>query len=173
MNDGGNERMFNKKLFALILAVILVFSIGGAAMAVQEVTNGNDCYDHDCKHDHECHHHRTPPVETYTVSYHPNGGMGTVPIDPNRYYKGDKVTLLSGAGLRQGDLVWVGWELRDGTDVTSPYKMPDHDVTLFAVYGPLQPPKTGDSAGYAGWLMILGALALAAIVMVKKRASAK
>jgi hypothetical protein len=162
--------MFNKKLFALILAVILVFSIGGAAMAVQEVTHEDHCHD-ECHEDHKC--HRDPPVETYTVSYHPNGGTGTVPIDTNRYYKGDKVTLLSGAGLRQGDLVWVGWELRDGTDVTSPITMPKHDVTLFAVYGPLQPPKTGDRAGSAGWLMILGALSLAAFVTVKKRVSVK
>jgi hypothetical protein len=160
--------MFNKKLFAFILAVILVFSIGGAALAVQV---SDDCCGDD-GHD-ECHCHKHPPVETYNISYHPNGGLGTVPVDNHQYYYGDKATLLPGTGLHKGDLVWIGWELRDGTDVTSPLTMPKSDVTLFAVYGPVNIPKTGDSAGYAGWLLILGALSLAAIVAVRKRACAK
>jgi uncharacterized repeat protein (TIGR02543 family) len=116
-----------------------------------------------------------PPVETYTISYHPNGGTGMVPMDTHRYYYGEKATLLPGTGLHKGDLVWTGWEIRDGTGVTSPLTMPKNDVTLFAVYGPAIPsiPKTGDSAGSAGWLMILGALVLMAYVTARKRVSAK
>jgi hypothetical protein len=113
--------------------------------------------------------------EAHTVSYHPNGGLGTVPMDMNRYYRGDKVTLLSGAGLTKGGQVWKGWELRDGTDVTSPMTMPGGDVTLFAVYGPLEleVPKTGDNASAFGFVLLFAGLAAAAFVLIKKRAAAK
>jgi uncharacterized repeat protein (TIGR02543 family) len=116
-----------------------------------------------------------PPIETYTVSYHPNGGTGTVPMDMHRHYRGDRVGLLSGAGLHKGNSVWIGWQLADGTFVSNPLVMPNHDVTLFAVYGPAVPliPKTGGSASPAGWFMLMGALVLAGFVTFRKRSAAK
>jgi LPXTG-motif cell wall-anchored protein len=117
------------------------------------------------------------PIETYTVSYHPNGGTGTAPMDTNRYYPGDKVTLASGTGLTKPGAVFMGWALGNGTAVTSPYTMGYSNVTLFAVWGTAQDlpevPKTGDGASAFGLVMLFAGLAAAAFVLLKKRAAAK
>jgi LPXTG-motif cell wall-anchored protein len=116
---------------------------------------------------------KEPEPANFTVSYHPNGGTGTVPVDMNRYNYGQNVTLMPGTGLTKSGEVFTGWALRDGTSVTSPYQMPSHDVTLFAVYGPLTPnvPKTGDNASILGVAVLLAGLAAGAFVVIKKRAA--
>ena len=113
----------------------------------------------------------SPEVPRYTVSYHPNGGMGTVPVDMNRYYKGDNVMLLSGANLTRADNVLIGWMLGDGTIVKDPFTMPNHDVALFALWTHYpEIPQTGDGAEPLGYLMLIAGIALAAGVLLKKRA---
>ena len=80
---------------------------------------------------------KEPPVEwhKHTISYHPNFGMGDVPLDMNRYYKGSKVELLQpGEDLRRAGFTFGGWELVDGTPATEPFRMGDVDVTLFATW---------------------------------------
>lgn len=120
----------------------------------------------------------TPPPanDSYTVSYHPNGGTGTVPIDMNRYYRGDPVHLASGAGLSKAGCVFMGWAFTDGTAAGDPFAMPDRDITLFAVWKagtvPVVP-KTGGGYTSLGPALILAGLAAAAFALVKKRALTK
>jgi LPXTG-motif cell wall-anchored protein len=113
----------------------------------------------------------------FTVSYHPNGGTGTVPMDMTRYYRGDKVTLASGAGLSKPGAVFLGWALADDTAVTSPYTISSTDVTFFAVWGTAsdlpEVPKTGDNASMIGFVMLFAGLAAAAFAFFKKRAVAR
>jgi uncharacterized repeat protein (TIGR02543 family) len=71
-------------------------------------------------------------VDWYTVSCHPNGALCDMPVDMNRYYKGDTVKLLSGEGLTRPGYVFAGWELQDGTRLEDSFIMGDHDVTVFA-----------------------------------------
>ncbi|OQB24441.1 MAG: hypothetical protein BWY11_01061 [Firmicutes bacterium ADurb.Bin182] len=112
-----------------------------------------------------------PTVNRYTVSYHTNGGTGAVPVDMNRYYTGDSITLASGAGLSKPGFIFLGWELRDGTRVESPLIMGNSDIILFAAWGPatLPPPKTGSGESAAGWAAIFTGFALTVFVIVKKR----
>jgi hypothetical protein len=118
-----------------------------------------------------------PADPTYTVSYHPNGGTGTVPMDMTRYYRGDRVTLASGAGLSKPGAVFLGWALADGKAVTSPYTVVSSNVTFFAVWGTAsdlpEVPKTGDSASAFGFAMLFAGLAATAFALLKKRAAAK
>ena len=78
-------------------------------------------------------------VSTYTVTYHANGGSGTVPTDTNTYTSGASVTaaaepvgLTHPAGKR-----FVGWNTRadgSGTDVaagTGTIAMPSGGLTLY------------------------------------------
>lgn len=113
----------------------------------------------------------TAAEKNYAVSYHPNGGSGTIPIDMNRYYKGDKVTLSSGKGLVKPGFIFSGWALADGTVISSPFIMGSNDVTLFAVWTPnpvTEVPKTGDDAlPFSPALLILG-IAFAAAYGLKK-----
>jgi uncharacterized repeat protein (TIGR02543 family) len=76
----------------------------------------------------------TGPEERYSVSYHPNWALCEMPVDMNRYYKGEKVTLASGEGLTRPGYEFAGWELADGTPVTEPFIMGESDVTLFATW---------------------------------------
>jgi uncharacterized repeat protein (TIGR02543 family) len=113
--------------------------------------------------------HKDTPTPTYTVSYHPNGGLGTVPVDMNRYYPGDKAWLKSGAGLYRPNYVFAGWSLIDGTRVNDPYIMGRSDVTFFAIWVPVKVPKTGDQAAPYGLMMMAGAVILAALNLLGKR----
>jgi uncharacterized repeat protein (TIGR02543 family) len=110
---------------------------------------------------------------TYAVSYHPNGGTGTVPMDMNRYYYGDKVTPLSGAGLTKSGYVFAGWALADGTPATNPFTMGGKDVTLFAVWAKITelplPPKTGDPATVFGVAMFAAAAVLTYLLFKAKK----
>ena len=116
-------------------------------------------------------------TRTYTVFYHPNGGMGSVPVDMNLYYRGDKVILASGAGLTKPGSVFLGWALADGTPVTDQYTMGSKDVTFFAVWGSPKNlpdvPKTGDEASIIGFTLLFAGLAVAAVILIRKRALVK
>jgi uncharacterized repeat protein (TIGR02543 family) len=72
--------------------------------------------------------------ERYSVSYHPSWALCEMPVDMNRYYKGEKVTLATGEGLTRPGYEFAGWELADGTPVTEPFIMGESDVTLFATW---------------------------------------
>jgi LPXTG-motif cell wall-anchored protein len=109
--------------------------------------------------------------QPHTVSYHLNGGTGTVPVDMHRYYKGDKVTLASGTGLYRPGAFFMGWATADGTLVKSPYTMGTKDVTFFAVWSAVdypEIPKTGDEASFLGFAMIALALAAMGYVILRK-----
>jgi hypothetical protein len=98
-------------------------------------------------------------------------------MDMTRYYRGDRVTLASGAGLSKPGAVFLGWALADGKAVTSPYTVVSSNVTFFAVWGTAsdlpEVPKTGDSASAFGFAMLFAGLAATAFALLKKRAAAK
>jgi uncharacterized repeat protein (TIGR02543 family) len=105
-----------------------------------------------------------PESETFTVSYHPNDGMGVAPMDYNRYYAGDKVLLKPGSGLERAGFVFAGWSLTpDGSPLGDTYTMGYGDVTLFAVWQTEDvgtPPKTGDTGSVFGFVMVAAAAAV-------------
>lgn len=120
--------------------------------------------------------YQAPPEQTYTVTYHPNGGTGTLPVDTNRYTKGQAVKVLPGGGLTKWGSVFAGWALSDGTRVTDPFIMPDRDVTFFAIWEPepyvtpspspeipLGAPLTGGNSGSGPMAVLCIALALGII----------
>lgn len=110
-----------------------------------------------------------PEIKTYSVFYHPNGGSGTVPLDMNKYYPGDKVTLLPGDGLVKPGYTFAGWALQDDTGVSSPYTMGSRDVTFFAVWSAVPKiPKTDDEAEAAGFVMLILGIALLAGLWIRK-----
>jgi hypothetical protein len=114
-----------------------------------------------------------PLADVFTVSYHPNGALGTAPMDMNRYYRGDKVTLMTAESLSMPGAYLAGWSLTpDGPVIQSPYTMGSGDVTLFAVWreGELpKVPKTADPASVIGFAMLAIALAVAAAFVIGKR----
>jgi hypothetical protein len=114
-----------------------------------------------------------PEDVTFTVSYHPNGALGTVPMDMNRYCRGDKVALMPADGLSIPGAYFAGWSLTpDGPAIQSPYTMGSGDVTLFAVWreGNLpEVPKTADPASVMGFAMLAIAPAAAAAFVIGKR----
>lgn len=80
----------------------------------------------------------TPTV--YKVTYHANGGTGTVP-DPAEYTPNTVVTVEN-AILTKQNYRFIGWSTNsDSTTVNheigSTFSMPKHDVDLYAVYEPL------------------------------------
>lgn len=112
--------------------------------------------------------------KTYIVSYHPNGGTGTVPMDMNRYYPGEQVMLKSGSGLMMPGKVFAGWSLTGNEPMQMiPYTMGHSDVTFFAVWAPLTVPKTGDAPNALGVLLLLSGAALAAAAVLRKRAESR
>jgi uncharacterized repeat protein (TIGR02543 family) len=113
-------------------------------------------------------------IESYTVSYHPNGGLGAVPVDMSRYYPNDPVTLPNGTGLTKEGSTFVGWSLASGGTVMSDsYRMGNGDVTLFAVWeqGSEIPeiPKTGDETSVFGFSMLIAGLAFAAVTVYARK----
>jgi uncharacterized repeat protein (TIGR02543 family) len=103
----------------------------------------------------------------FTVSYHPNGGMGSVPMDMNLYYAGDNVTLMPGTGISRPGYAFMGWSLTDSAAPINELTMGNHDVTLFAVWGEgglPEVPKTGDDASAFGWVMLTAGLTAAAVI---------
>jgi hypothetical protein len=118
--------------------------------------------------------HQIPQDNTYTVSYHPNGGTGAVPIDMNRYYPGEQAMLKSGAGLTMPGKVFAGWSLTGNEPIQMiPYTMGRSDVTFFAVWQPLTVPKTGDAPNALGVLLLVSGAALAALAVLRKRAESR
>jgi hypothetical protein len=115
-----------------------------------------------------------PQDSTYTVSYHPNGGMGAVPIDMNRYYPGEQAMLKSGAGLTMPGKVFAGWSLTGSEPIQMiPYTMGRSDVTFFAVWQPLTVPKTGGKQSSLGVLLLVSGAALAVLAILRKRAESR
>jgi uncharacterized repeat protein (TIGR02543 family) len=81
---------------------------------------------------------------TYTVTYNPNGGAGTPPVDLVAYMSGQPVTVLGNPfGLtnssKSGPLAFAGWNTQaDGSGVTygqgATFTMGQANVTLFAYW---------------------------------------
>ncbi|MDR2534989.1 MAG: InlB B-repeat-containing protein [Treponema sp.] len=56
------------------------------------------------------------PTMVYTISYDPNGGSGTVPIDTTPYKQGDAATVLEPKRLIKETFVFAGWNTKpDGS----------------------------------------------------------
>lgn len=104
------------KLLATVFAMILALTVfAGPALAIYLPV-------------------QPKPADRFTVSYHPNNAFGEAPMDMNRYYRGEEVTLMGGEGLTKPGYVFAGWELLDGTPVSEPFIITDQDVTLFATW---------------------------------------
>jgi hypothetical protein len=104
-----------------------------------------------------------PAAEAHAVSYHPNGGTGTAPVDMRRHYAGEKVTLQNGSGLSNPGMILMGWVTAEGEQVSDPFIMPDRDVTLFAFWQKADLPaipKTGGSLSRIGPILFAAGLAL-------------
>jgi hypothetical protein len=120
-----------------------------------------------------------PPAaaEAHNVSYHPNGGTGTAPMDINRYYAGEKVTLQKGTGLSNPGMILMGWMTAEGEPVGDPFIMPDRDVTLFAFWQEAalpNIPKTGGNQSRIGLILLIAGLTLTiAAACIKHRHSGR
>jgi uncharacterized protein (TIGR02145 family) len=73
----------------------------------------------------------------YTITFHANGGSGTVPSAAT-VSAGNSIQLPDGGGLSNGDLVFSGWNTEaDGSGATrsagSSYS-PDGNITLYATW---------------------------------------
>ncbi len=80
---------------------------------------------------------------TYTVSYNVNGGTGMVPTDDNAYYAGDAAEVIFDSQPTRKGYTFLGWSedpmalaptwtLEAAGEL--PLAMPDHNVTLYAVW---------------------------------------
>ena len=84
----------------------------------------------------------------YSLTYDLNGGSGTQP-KATQHIEGESVTPVYPSGLKKGAAIFAGWSLTRITDVlqedaaqdlidkiitADEHTMPDHDVTLYAVY---------------------------------------
>ena len=93
----------------------------------------------------------------YTVTYDPNGGTGTTPIDSNKYQGGETITVKDKGDLVMTNATFKEWNTKkDGSgtgykgDGTDTFTMPESDVTLYAIWtdsdGKIIPsPGTGES----------------------------
>lgn len=83
----------------------------------------------------------------YTVTYNPNGGEGTPPMDERQYRPGDSITVLGGGGLTKDGAVFAGWSTEPYEQVLtnlsgvktlysegSSFLMGGNNVTLYAVW---------------------------------------
>lgn len=93
-------------------------------------------------------------LRTYKLEYDPNGGTGTVP--ESTYNKKNSAVIIGDANLKKTGYQFVGWS----TDKTSAYTeyipyevfvMPEHDVTLYAVYMPCDFPYNGSDGSDGTW----------------------
>ena len=85
-----------------------------------------------------------PEPQTYTLTYDLNGGVGTVPVDPNRYEQGDPVTVLEPGDISKDGFTFATWNVfANGSgidfDPGAEYSMPNNDATLFAKWQPVIP----------------------------------
>ncbi|MGL1892406.1 MAG: InlB B-repeat-containing protein [Spirochaetaceae bacterium] len=72
---------------------------------------------------------------TYTVLYHLDDGVGTLPTDPATYYENDDITLASSAGLTKSGYYFYGWSTSlGGSIITGAYPCPSNNVTFYAVW---------------------------------------
>ncbi|OQB25170.1 MAG: Internalin-A precursor [Firmicutes bacterium ADurb.Bin182] len=112
-------------------------------------------------------------IPTYTASFDINGGTGRVD-DITGLSEGKTVILPDGAGLSRKGYKFKGWAFHNGKVIKGSFTMPDHDVTLFAVWvsdSAVEPPKSGDGIDLTGLNMMLGALELSAFMALRKRES--
>ncbi|MGG1517754.1 InlB B-repeat-containing protein [Paenibacillus oryzisoli] len=80
---------------------------------------------------------RTLAIPTFSVTYHTNGGTGTVPTDANVYYQGETVTALGSGDLLRPGYTFAGWNTQaDGNGTTyavgADFNIGAADVELYA-----------------------------------------
>ncbi len=82
-------------------------------------------------------------ADTYSVTYHANGGSGNVPVDANSPYEvGESVTVLGNIGtpaLTKQYHTFGGWNtMANGNGTTyqpdGSFNMPDNNVVLYAIW---------------------------------------
>ena len=81
----------------------------------------------------------TASASGYTMTYNGNGGAGSVPVDSNRYYVGQTVTMPGNSGLTYTGYSFVGWQTKaDGSGTTyaagKTFTMGSANVTLYALW---------------------------------------
>jgi uncharacterized protein (TIGR02145 family)/uncharacterized repeat protein (TIGR02543 family) len=54
-------------------------------------------------------------IPVFSVIYHANGGLGSVPEDARAYTNGQTVTILSGSGLSRNGYLFAGWNTQADT----------------------------------------------------------
>lgn len=71
----------------------------------------------------------------YKLEYNLEGGKGTLPKG-GEYEPGAKVKLGSGSGITKEGFTFGGWGLEKGDDgvITSPFDMPEKDITVYAIW---------------------------------------
>jgi len=81
-------------------------------------------------------------ITTYTVTYNPNGGSGTIP-DSQTVQSGSSVQLRSGSGLSKSSFIFGGWNTNTsgtGTNYSAGSSFtPTSDITLYAKWDPSNP----------------------------------
>ncbi|HWP79459.1 MAG TPA: InlB B-repeat-containing protein [Candidatus Acidoferrum sp.] len=92
---------------------------------------------------------------TYTVTYDPNTGTGTVPTDGGVYREGDGVEVAFGDDLEKADCRFVGWTTAgDGSGTLyaggSTYSMGSEDVTFYAKWATTYTATYEAGAGVSG-----------------------
>lgn len=72
------------------------------------------------------------PSTTYTVTYDPNGGTGTVPADATAYTSGSTVMVLASPAPTRSGYTFGGWSLSAGGTAVTMFTMPASNTTLYA-----------------------------------------
>ena len=75
----------------------------------------------------------------YTMTYNGNGGAGSVPVDSNKYWSGQTVTMPGNSGLNYTGYSFVGWQTKaDGSGTTyaagKTFTMGPANDTLYALW---------------------------------------
>ena len=90
-----------------------------------------------------------------TITYNGNGGAGSVPVDSNRYYAGQTVTMPGNSGLTYTGYSFVGWQTKaDGSGTTyaagKTFTMSSANDTLYALWAGGYAYTANNEQGYGG-----------------------
>jgi uncharacterized repeat protein (TIGR02543 family) len=91
----------------------------------------------------------------YSITYNGNGGAGSVPVDSNRYYAGQTVTMPGNSGLTYTGYSFVGWQTKaDGSGTTyaagKTLTMGSANDTLYALWARGYAYTANNEQGYGG-----------------------
>lgn len=114
-------------------------------------------------------------AETVSISIYSNYVTG---LASGEYNVGDIVTMIATNPAGKEFAEWVGLEdvqFVSGSIYTPTvsFIVPDHDLTIFALYGEAgaasQPPKTGDSTPLMAWFALAALSAAGMVIVLQKR----